>query len=114
MHETIVAKNLLDSIIAEATKQNAKPTIARISCGTFNTVNDEILTFAFEAIAKGTPCEDMKLEIEHKGLGAKCNDCGKEFEFDLARAQCTHCDSENFDLLPDPPLLLDEIEFDTE
>ncbi|MFA5423453.1 MAG: hydrogenase maturation nickel metallochaperone HypA [Phycisphaerae bacterium] len=114
MHETMIAKNLLDTLEAEATKQNAKPKIAKISCGTFNTVNDEILTFAFEAIAKGTTCEGVKLEIEHKPITAKCGDCGKIFAFDLTKPVCEHCGSDKYDLLPDAPLLLDEIEFDTE
>jgi hydrogenase nickel incorporation protein HypA/HybF len=112
MHETMVAKNLLDSIAAEAAKQKAKPTIVRISCGTFSVVNDEILNFAFEAIARGTICEEVTLEIEHKSIQGKCSGCGKQFDFDLTRPACTHCGCDKFDLLPDPPLLLEEIEFE--
>ena len=66
MHETMVAESLLTTISAESIKQNAKPVSVKISCGTLNAINDEILCFAFEAIAKGTPCEGMRLEIEHK------------------------------------------------
>ncbi len=112
MHETMVAKNLLDSIAAEAAKQRAKPIIARISCGTFNAVNDEVLKFAFDAIAKGTLCEGMKLQIEHKTIQGKCSSCGRQFDFDLTKPACRHCGCDKFDLLPDPPLLLEEIEFE--
>ena len=66
MHETMIAQSLLAAILEEAKKQGAKPINAKISCGMLNTVNDEILCFAFEAAAKGTPCEGVKLEIEHK------------------------------------------------
>jgi len=83
MHETMIAESLLAVILEEVKKQNAKPISAKISCGMFNAVNDEILCFAFEAAAKGTPCEGMKLEIEHKTK-------------------------------PDAPLLLEEIEFETD
>ena len=114
MHETMVAKNLLDSIIAEAQKLNSKPVRAAISCGTFSTVNNEVLIFAFDAIAKGTICENMKLDIEHKCIQGKCTQCEKEFDFDLMCMACPHCGCDKFDLMPDPPLLLDEIEFDTE
>jgi hydrogenase nickel incorporation protein HypA/HybF len=114
MHETMVAKNLLDAIEAEAAKQKARPIAARISCGTFNAVNDEVLTFAFEAIAKGTVCGQMKLQIEHKSIQGRCSGCGKQFDFDLTKPACTHCGGDKFDLLPDPPLLLEEIEFETE
>jgi hydrogenase nickel incorporation protein HypA/HybF len=112
MHETMVAKNLIDSICAEATKQKARPIVATISCGTFNAINDEVLTFAFDAIAKGTICDGMKLRIEHKSIQGKCSGCGKKFDFDLTKSGCTHCGCDKFDLLPDPPLLLEEIEFE--
>ena len=68
MHETMIAESLLATISEEAAKQNAKPICAKISCGIFNAISDEILCFAFEAIAKGTLCEGMKLQIEHKSL----------------------------------------------
>lgn len=113
MHETMVAKGLLDSIIAESQKKNAKPVKAKMSCGTFNSVNDEVLLFAFEAIAKGTICEGMKLNIEHKNIQGKCKSCNKEFDFVIIKPQCSYCESDKFDLLPDPGLVLEEIELET-
>jgi len=114
MHETMVAQSLLATISDEAAKQNAKPIGAKISCGTLNAVNDEVLYFAFEAIAKGTNCEGMKLEIEHKPIRGRCKNCNEIFEFELCRPNCPKCGSEQFDLLADAPLLLEEIEFETE
>jgi hydrogenase nickel insertion protein HypA len=87
---------------------------ARISCGTLNAINDEVLCFAFEAIAKGTSCEGIKLEIEHKPIRGQCKNCNEIFEFELCRPGCPKCSSEEFDLLADAPLLLEEIEFETE
>jgi hydrogenase nickel incorporation protein HypA/HybF len=114
MHEMMVAESLLTTISAESAKQSAKPVWARISCGALNAINDEILSFAFEAITKGTPCEGMKLEIEHKPIQGKCKNCGETFDFELSRPQCPKCRSVDFDLLPDAPLMLEEIEFETE
>jgi hydrogenase nickel incorporation protein HypA/HybF len=114
MHEMMVAESLLAAISAEAAKQNAKPVNARISCGTLNAINDEVLCFAFEAIAKGTPCEDMKLKIEHKPMQGRCKRCGESFDIELSNPGCPKCDGENFELLPDAPLLLEEIELETE
>jgi Zn finger protein HypA/HybF involved in hydrogenase expression len=56
MHETMIAQSLFAAISDEAAKYNAKPVAARISCGMLSAVNDEILCFAFEAIAAETPC----------------------------------------------------------
>ena len=114
MHETMVAESLLATISTEAAKQNAKPVNARISCGMLNAINDEILCFAFEAIAKGTPCEGMKLEIEHKPMQGLCKSCNESFDVELSHPRCSKCGSEVFELLPDAPLLLEEIELQTE
>lgn len=114
MHETMVAHSLIEAITSEAAKYDGKPIAAKISCGGLSAVNDEILCFAFEAVAKDTACEGMRLQIEHKPLKAKCRSCGCDFEVELSKPECSGCGSEDFELLPDPPLLLEEIEFDTD
>jgi len=114
MHEMVVAQSLLSAISAEAEKQNGKPVGARISCGMLNAINDEVLCFAFEAIAKGTTCEGLKLQVEHKAIRARCKRCGETFDLEISESNCRKCASEDFELLPDAPLLLEEIEFETE
>jgi hydrogenase nickel incorporation protein HypA/HybF len=114
MHETMVAESLLAAISAEASKQNAKPVSVKISCGMLNAINDEVLCFAFEAIAKGTVCEGLKLEVEHKQMQGRCKNCSENFDFEVTDPSCRKCGSEDFELLPDAPLLLEEIEFETE
>ena len=112
MHETMVAQSLLTSISAETVKHDAKPISAKISCGTLNAVNEEILCFAFEAIAKGTPCEGMKLHVEIKPIQSRCKNCSEEFPFEIHRPSCPICGDPDFELLPDAPLILEEIEFE--
>jgi len=114
MHEMMVAESLLAAISAEAEKQNAKPVNAGISCGMLNAINDEVLCFAFEAIAKGTDCEGMKLHIEYKPMRGRCKNCNESFDVELSHPICPKCSSGDFELLPDAPLLLEEIEFVTE
>jgi len=114
MHETVVAQSLLATISAEAAKQNAKPVNAKMSCGMLNAINDEVLRFAFEAIAKGTDCEGVELNIEHKPIQARCNKCGVSFDVEFESPRCSTCGSEDFELLPDAPLVLEEIEFEME
>ena len=114
MHEMMVAESLLTTISDEAAKHNAKPISAKISCGMLNLINDETLCFAFEAITKDTPCEGVKLEIEHKPIQGRCKSCNESFDFDIFKPACPGCDSDQFELLPDAPLVLEEIEFETE
>ena len=114
MHELAIAQGILEAISAEAAKQKAKPIWAKISCGAFDAVNDEALCFAFEAVAKGTPCEGLKLEIEHKPMQGQCKNCSQTFIIDPASTKCPKCNSEDFELLSDTSLLLEQIEFQTE
>ena len=114
MHETMVAQSLMEIIMEEAEKHHAKPVSAKISCGTLNPVNDEVLRFAFEAVTKDTSCEGMELHIEHKPIQAHCKKCDKNYDIDISSPACPKCDSEDYYLLPDAPLMLEEIDFQTE
>jgi len=114
MHETMVAQSLMAIIAEQAEKNNAKPVVAKISCGMLNPVNDEVLCFAFEAITKDTPYEGVKLQVEHKPIRAKCKNCGSNFDVELSLPECPECGAADFELLPDAPLILEEIEFQTE
>lgn len=112
MHETAVAESILKTIIENAERVKARPTRALVSCGQFNTLNDEIMTFAFETAAAGTICEGMTLQIKHIPLRATCNQCGVSFEFDVYKPHCPQCEQDKYDFLPDAPLLLETIEFE--
>ena len=112
MHEAVIAQGLFEAIEKEAQKEKAKPLSATVTCGLLNAVNDEVLRFAFEAIAKGTICEAMKLNIDHKPLEGQCGQCGKEFDVDISKPLCPGCGSASFELLPEEPIMLQEIEFD--
>ena len=112
MHEATIAQSVLEAISAEAKKQKAKPIAAKISCGVLNGINNEALCFAFEAISKGTVCENLKLNIKQKPIKARCKKCHVTFQFDLHELKCPKCRHDDFELLPDAPLLLEEITFE--
>lgn len=112
MHETIVAQSVVDTILEEAEKAGKRPVSAVISCGQLNPINDHVMKFAFENAVKDTICEGMKLEVVHNRLKAVCKKCGKEFEFDIYSCGCPGCQGEDVEILPDAPLLLEEIEFE--
>lgn len=114
MHEAMVAESLLVTISDEAERQNAKPVLAKISCGTLNVINDDVLGFAFEAIAKDTVCEGMRLEVEHRPIQGRCKGCRGRFDFQIFEPLCPKCGCGDFELLSDAPLVLETIEFETE
>ena len=114
MHETMVAESLLAAISAESEKQNARPTAAKISCGQLAAINDELLNFAFDAIAKGTPCEGVKLCVEHKPLQGQCRKCDTVFDFEITSPICPNCRCDDIAIIPEQPLILETIQFNTE
>ena len=112
MHETMVAQSIFDSIQALAKEHNARAIEATISCGQFNPINDEVLSFAFDLIAKGTDCEDMKLNIKHIPLTANCTQCSAKFDYDIYKPGCPECNSMEYEFKEDAPLLLEDIELE--
>lgn len=112
MHELTLANQVHKMIGVETEKYNAKPVAAKISCGSMTVVNDELLLEAFEAVAKGTMNEGLKLEISHKPLKGLCRACNKKFDIDLSKIKCKFCNSKDIELLPDAPFILEEIEFE--
>ncbi len=112
MHEASIAQALLETITAETKNQKGKPIAAKVSCGAFSGVNNEALCFAFEAISEGTVCRNLKLNVEQKPIQAKCKKNGHTYVLDLHKPKCPKCHSEDFELLPDEPLILEEITFE--
>ena len=112
MHEMMVADSLLRIILGQCAGRAGRVISARITCGQLNAINDDVLGFALEAIAKGTLCEGMHLEVEHKPLRAECRSCTTVFAVDAGPPRCPSCDGDDFRLKPDAPLVLESIEFE--
>jgi hydrogenase nickel incorporation protein HypA/HybF len=113
MHEMMVADSLLRIILQQCQDREARAIGVKISCGQLNAINDDVLGFALEAIAKGTACEGIRLEVEHKPLQAECRHCGQVYghALDADLPRCPGCGGADFRLLPDSPLVLETIEF---
>lgn len=112
MHEMSVADSLIETIITEAKKLNARPVKVTISCGQLNPINDEVMQTAFEVVTRDTICEDAELVVVHVSWRAECRECGHKYDFDVYDPKCPKCESTEVDLQEDAPLQLDEIEFD--
>lgn len=112
MHETVAAESVLRSIQEHAQRLHARPIRAVISCGQFNALNEELMQFAFETAAAGTICEGMVIQIRQIPLRAVCSRCRKTFDLKLIEPFCPQCRGEDFEIQPDAPLILEEIEFE--
>jgi Zn finger protein HypA/HybF involved in hydrogenase expression len=67
-------------------------------------------------VAKGTPCEGVKIELEAIPLRALCRLCDKTFDLDIKhiKQQCTYCGGDEYDIQPDAPLTLEQVQFEQE
>jgi Zn finger protein HypA/HybF involved in hydrogenase expression len=54
------------------------------------------------------------LQIDHKPIQGRCRNCKGSFDIEFSHPMCTQCGSEDFEMLPDAPLILEEIEFQEE
>ena len=56
----------------------------------------------------------MNLTIDHKPLKGLCKSCNQKFDVEFSSPKCQKCGGDDFELMPDAPLLLEEIEFQTD
>lgn len=82
MHEFSVTSQIVQNVLAEAEKRNAKKvTEVHLVIGKLTFLGIEQVRFAFEALSKGTILEGSKLIIEEQEGSVKCGNCGYEGGF---------------------------------
>jgi len=74
-----MTKQIVDSILEEAVKHNAKRVSeVHLVIGEFTFLGEEAVRAAYEVLIKGTILEGSKLVIEEKEGYVKCRNCGYE------------------------------------
>jgi hydrogenase nickel incorporation protein HypA/HybF len=92
MHELGIASAILER--AQATSErngNARVLKIGLRIGEVSGVEPDALSFAIEALAKGTSCEGVVLDVERPRRRRRCGACGAEFELDGMIAACPMC-----------------------
>jgi hydrogenase nickel incorporation protein HypA/HybF len=92
MHEVGIAASILESVETEARRRpEARFAAVGVRVGELSNVDQDALSFAFEALTRKTSLESLRLEVEWCPRRQKCLDCGEEFvvrEFDLNCPKC--------------------------
>lgn len=94
MHELGFIHDLIDKLIDEATRHQAKR-IARVKLKikTPTDIEPESVSFYFERARKEVPLlSEASLELSEEKMTVACSACGKEFEPSEIRDLCPHCD----------------------
>ncbi|MCK6590732.1 MAG: hydrogenase maturation nickel metallochaperone HypA [Polyangiaceae bacterium] len=112
MHETSIAKQILDAVLEKAEGAGAKR-VARVRgwVAESESLSPSSIALHFEAHARGTPAEGASLELELKHLSARCS-CGVVYKPEHHILLCPKCSGTDGELLGTPGLGVDSIEIE--
>lgn len=85
MHEYSITTQIVDSVIEEAKKREAKNVLeVHLVLGDLNFLNPEQVKFWYEALIESTILEKSRLHIERRKGRVRCPSCGYEggFKYD--------------------------------
>jgi hydrogenase nickel incorporation protein HypA/HybF len=92
MHEIGIASSILDCVAAEAQRRPDTQVLAvGVRIGELSNVDKDALDFAFEALTRRTPFENLKLEVEWCPRRQKCLACAEEFSVHDLELACPKC-----------------------
>lgn len=79
MHEFSMTKQIVENILLQAKKHDAKNVIqVNLVIGKLTFLGIEQVRFSYEILVKGTIMEGSKLHIEEKDGHVECSECGYE------------------------------------
>lgn len=114
MHETGVCRDIVETVEMSALRGHAKRVVeVRLKLGEVHDVVPEILSGAFEWMARGTVAEGARLVIERVPFTVQCEACGHIFRLDVldeATWCCPECASRRYHLHTGREFLIDAIE----
>jgi len=77
LHEFSAATQMVELVLAEAQRRNAKKVLeVKVVVGKLSFLNPEQLRFAYEILSEGTMLESSKLRIEEQDGAIECLKCG--------------------------------------
>jgi hydrogenase nickel incorporation protein HypA/HybF len=111
MHELAITQSMLDLVLEQAKKAEAK-SVGKINLviGEMTGVVGQCVQFYFDFISKGTAAEGAALSFKVIPTTAKCRDCGKPFELKEFDWTCPYCQSNNMEIVAGKELFVESIE----
>lgn len=100
MHESSLAKQILEAILEQAEAEGAaRVRAARGWVAETESLSIDTLTFHFEAHARGTRAEGARLDLRPVLLEARCKECGGVYSPEHHLCLCPSCGSNDGELL---------------
>jgi hydrogenase nickel incorporation protein HypA/HybF len=114
MHEGSIAESILNTLeerIADG-RIPGRVRVIHLRVGRLMAVVPENLHFLFDIMAKGTPLEGARIEIENIPVHAACGVCGADFEISDVYFLCPVCNSGEIRILTGKELAIEDVEVD--
>jgi len=108
MHELGIAEGILQIVRAHMPPKGRVVSI-HLKAGKLHAIVPESLVFYFEHLARGTPLQGARLEIEEVPVKVRCASCGEERCLDLPIFRCGACGSTDVELVSGEELFVDHI-----
>lgn len=115
MHELGIISNIFTIIEQVAEEHNlSKITLVKLKLGKLQQIVPDMLTFAFEAVAKGTRAEGAVLDVEYVPIKMQCQHCGHEFIVEEHVYICPECSGTSLTLAAGMEVMLESVAGDRE
>ena len=116
MHEMTMVKPLVDAVLEECERCNAKSVRSvHLSIGEMIDVIEQYVPGLFRFLARGTAAENAEIVIERIPLYVRCNECGDIFSIDVHDEKTWHCPRcgvrQNYRVFSGREFRIDSIEF---
>ncbi len=92
MHESLLAKDVVDLILTEAHKYGAKKILAaKITVSDTESINKEAFDFHIKNYSQKTMLENVEIQIELVHVPVVCESCGAKYFTDSHTNICEKC-----------------------
>jgi len=113
MHEFSLAKNIVETALAETKKQDGKRIdTLNVKLSNLSHITPDNLEFCLTAAAKGTIAEKTKIKIETFDPTVSCQECGHTFTFQKNEPFCPQCQSKKLKMVDVSEAFLESLEVD--
>lgn len=92
MHELAVTEHMLDLVLKEAERHNAKKVNGiKLVVGELSGIDEECIRFYFDILSENTPACGAWIQVRYEKAEFKCTRCGEGFERKGFSHTCPAC-----------------------
>ncbi len=114
MHEMGITRSIVDTVLEHAEKAGAREVHAvHLTIGWARDIVEDLLTGAFDYMARGTIAEHADLVITRVPFTVRCNRCGLVYPIDVHKEEswpCPLCGTKDYRLNSGLEFSIDQIE----